>query len=159
MVIVMRWVILASLMFWLGGFTFYTAIVVPLGTEQIGGAEQGFITREVTQRINIAAAIALCLLLVERFLTAEPSRVRWYARWALWLVLVGCQVGLFVLHGWLDSYLEVQTHHIRQRPTFYQWHRVYLWLHTVQWLLALVDVGLLLAGWRAADRRVSREAQ
>jgi len=155
MPLVWRWGVLASLMMWLGGFTFYTAIVVPLGTEQLGAIGQGFITREVTRRINILASIALVVLLLDQCLTADPSRVRRWTRLGLWLLMVAAQVGLFVLHGWLDSYLDPQTQHIEQRPTFYQWHRLYLWLHTGQWLVALVEIGLLLRAWRAADRAAS----
>ena len=147
-----RWAVLASLMMWVGGFTFYTAIVVPLGTEQLGGIAQGFITREVTRRINIAATVALVALLLDHGLTTDPSRARRWARLGLWLVLATLQMALFLLHGWLDSYLDPETQHIEQRPTFYQWHRLYLWLHTAQWLGALVEIALLLAAWRAADR-------
>jgi Na+-driven multidrug efflux pump len=147
-----RWVVLATLMMWVGGFTFYTAIVVPLGTEQLGGIAQGFITREVTRRINVAAAVALVALLADYWLTADPSRARRWVRLGLWLVLAMLQAALFVLHGWLDSYLDLETQHIEQRPAFYQWHRLYLWLHTAQWFGALVEIALLLAAWRAADR-------
>jgi Na+-driven multidrug efflux pump len=151
-----RWVVLATLMMWVGGFTFYTAIVVPLGTEQLGGIGQGFITREVTRRINIAASIALVALLLDQWVTADPLRARRWGRLGLWLLLAGSQVALFVLHGWLDSYLDPETQHIEQRPSFYQWHRLYLWLHTGQWFVALFEIGLMLAAWRAADRAVPR---
>ena len=147
-----RWMVLASLMMWVGGFTFYTAIVVPLGTEQLGAIGQGFITREVTQRINVAASVALALLLMDQFVTADPNRIRSRVRLLLWLLLAAAQVGLFLLHRWLDSYLDPQMQHIEARPTFYQWHRLYLWLHTGQWLVALIEIALMLMAWQAADR-------
>ncbi|MFQ3594379.1 MAG: hypothetical protein SNJ82_14470 [Gemmataceae bacterium] len=147
-----RWGVLAALMMWVGGFTFYTAIVVPLGTEQLGAIGQGFITREVAIRINIIASITIALLLIDQLLTADPSRLRRGLRLTLWLLLVAAQLGLFLLHGWLDSYLDLQTQQIEARPSFYQWHRLYLWLHTGQWVVALVEIALLLAAWQAADR-------
>ena len=57
-----RFSVIAALMFWQGGFTFYAAVVVPIGQENLGHEEQGFITREVTNYLNLAGAAALLLL-------------------------------------------------------------------------------------------------
>jgi hypothetical protein len=139
--------------FWVGGFLFYTSIVVPIGTDQLGRVGQGFITREVTRAINVSAAVALTLLLAETWLTADPGVRRRWARRGLWLGMALCQAALFYLHPMLDGYLDVETASIRQRPTFYQLHRVYLWTHTAQFALAVIELGLMLAAWRAADVR------
>src|SRR5437899_2231150 len=54
-----RFTVLIALMFWQGGFTFYAAVVVPIGQEELGSHEsQGFITRGVTNYQNRAGAIA-----------------------------------------------------------------------------------------------------
>jgi hypothetical protein len=65
MILLGRFIVMTAFVFWLGGFTFYISIVVPLGTEQLGAIGQGFITREVTKSINISATIALALALAE----------------------------------------------------------------------------------------------
>ena len=35
-----RFLVLAAFAFWVGGFTFYAAVVVPTGTEVLGGAAE-----------------------------------------------------------------------------------------------------------------------
>src|SRR5262245_3867703 len=90
-----RFVVLAAFVFWVGGFTFYTAIVVPIGTGQLTALGQGFITRDVTQRINIAASVALGLMLLDLAVTSGL----WRTRLVLWLVMAACQAGLFWLHA------------------------------------------------------------
>ena len=63
LILVRRFLVLAALMFWQGGFTFYAAVVVPIGTAQLGGAtEQGFITRHVAWYLNLVGAVALGFL-------------------------------------------------------------------------------------------------
>src|SRR5215216_1596688 len=101
--IVARYLAVAALMFWLGGFTFYAGVVVPAGTKVLqSGREQGFITREVTGWLNVAGAAGLGLLAAEQLAGRDPSRSRWWWRAALLAVMAACQVWLFVLHGELD---------------------------------------------------------
>ena len=131
---VWRFAVLAAFVFWLGGFTFYISVVVPIGTEVLGTAlDQGFITRHVARAINRAAAVSLALLLADLFATPGHRR----SRLALWLVMAGCQAALFWLHPILDAHMDPETWSVRGRGDFYQLHRAYLWLHTVQWLAAL----------------------
>lgn len=155
----LRYVVLATVIFWLGGFTFYTSIVVPIGTTQLGRDGQGFITREVTRSINAAAVVALAALLVDLSLTADPSPARRWWRRGLWLWMAACQVALYWLHARLDTYLDPATHGVTARPTFYQLHRLYLWLHTVQWLAMLAELMLMLLAWRAEDAKASRDRE
>jgi hypothetical protein len=64
MVIVLRRVlVLGALLFWQGGFTFYGAVVVHVGQDVLGSHRmQGFVTRRVTNYLNLAGAVALPLL-------------------------------------------------------------------------------------------------
>ncbi|MGL4553745.1 MAG: hypothetical protein ACRC33_21490, partial [Gemmataceae bacterium] len=87
MTVLWRYAVLAAVVFWLGGFTFYISVVVPAGTAQLGAVGQGFITREVTKAINVAAAAALALWLVESWRTPDPSRARRRARLGLVLAM------------------------------------------------------------------------
>ncbi|MBY0230552.1 MAG: hypothetical protein K2W96_14805 [Gemmataceae bacterium] len=140
---VWRYLVMAAFVFWLGGVTFYMAVVVPIGTEVLeSGRRQGFITRRVTGAINLAAAAALALLLLD--LLASPGRRRW--RVGLWLVMAACQAALFWLHGVLDAHLDPSDLSVADQPAFWQRHRVYLWLHTAQWLAALGFLWLLTNG-------------
>ena len=42
---------------WWGGLSFYALFVVPIGTEIVGGFEQGFITQRVTNWLNAIGVI------------------------------------------------------------------------------------------------------
>ncbi len=154
MVLVRRFLVLVALMFWLGGFTFYASIVVPVGTRVLGNSSrrQGFITREVTRQLNVSAAVALAVLALELLPLGDPSRTRWWGRLAFWLVMAGCQAGLFALHPHLDRFLKERGGIVLDPEAFRPWHRLYLWLHTVQWGAAVLFCILVLAGWRAGDR-------
>lgn len=138
-----RYLVMAAFIFWLGGFTFYASIVVPAGTEILGVTQQGFITQQVTSSLNVAGAVALGLLLVDLFVT--PGAVRW--RVGFWVVMAACQVALFWLHARLSSHMVVDTFSVRARPEFKPLHRLYLWLHTAQWLASLIYLGVLMMVW------------
>ena len=82
MILARRYLVLAALLFWQGGFTFYAVVVVPVGQEVLGShKEQGFITREVTKYLNWAGAIALVPLAWDLAATRERTvltrRLRW----------------------------------------------------------------------------------
>ena len=148
-----RYLTLIALMFWLGGFTFYASIVVPIGMDAMKGSalRQGFITRRVATELNLTAVVALAVLLAEVCLTADPSRRRWW-RLGLWAVMVLCQVALFFGHAYLDARLQVKGMLILDPETFRPVHRLYLWTHTVQWGAGLVFVWLMLRAWAGEDR-------
>ena len=147
-----RYLTLIALMFWLGGFTFYASVVVPVGTAVLkSDLRQGFITRRVTFYLNLVAATALVVLFAEVLLTADPSRRRW-VRLGLWAVMAVCQVGLFVGHSYLDDRLQPKGMLILDSETFRPVHRLYLWTHTVQWGAGLIFIGLMLRAWMKEDQ-------
>jgi hypothetical protein len=154
--LVRRFLVIGALMFWQGGFVFYAAIVVPIGTELLGSAkEQGFLTRRVAQQMNLAGAVALLPLAWDVVAARDPSAIR---RWARFGTCAGMLAALFVLlwlHPQLDRLLSPDSEpvrHIHDRPAFRLRHRWYLWIITVQWGLALVYLGMTLWSWRALDR-------
>ena len=70
-----RFLVLVALMFWLGGFTFYASVVVPVGQRELGShLEQGFITRQVTNYLNLSGAVALVVLAWDVAASRESSR-------------------------------------------------------------------------------------
>ena len=153
MVTLRRYLTVIALMFWLGGFTFYASVVVPVGTSVLkSDLRQGFITRRVTFYLNLVAVVALMVLLVEAFLTADPSRRRRWARFALWGLMALCQVALYFGHAYLDDQLQARGMLVLDRETFRPAHRLYLWTHTVQWGAGLVYIGLTLRAWMREDQ-------
>jgi hypothetical protein len=154
-----RYLVVIALMFWQGGFTFYAAVVVPIGTEVLGSTlRQGFITREVTRYINISAVAALALLAWDMLAGRDPSRLRRWARAGVWVFMVLCQALLFALHPYLAGMMQVKGRIIHDPETFHDIHRVYLWTHTIQWGAGLVFLALMLSAWReeAGGRQPSR---
>jgi hypothetical protein len=144
-----RYLVIIGLMFWQGGFTFYAAVVVPIGTEVLGSiSRQGFITREVTRFVNVAGAAGLVLLAWDVIAGTDPCRLRRRARSGLWFVMALSQALLFVLHPYLDERMQSKGRIIHDLETFHSIHRVYLWTHTVQWGAGLVFLALMLRAWQ-----------
>src|SRR5262245_13630283 len=107
MTVVRRWLLLWALMFWQGGFTFYGGVVVPVGSDVLGSErEQGFITRKVTNYLNLAGAVALAVWGwdLSAIRGASPGGRR--LRWAIWAGLVLSLVVLVWLHPRLDELLD-----------------------------------------------------
>src|SRR5262249_50137002 len=88
MTIVRRFLVLLTLLFWQGGFTFYAAVVVPIGTQVLGStAEQGRITRRVTPYLNLSGVAGLVFLGWDIGAGRDPLRRRRRLRWLTWLLL------------------------------------------------------------------------
>jgi hypothetical protein len=151
MQLVRRFVLLCLLMFWIGGFTFYAAVVVPIGTEVLGSPlDQGWITRRVTFWLNVAGVFALAAWAWDLAAEAAPTRLLGATRWLLWLFIAAMLVALFILHPQMDTLLNVERERVLDRALFRTLHRVYLWVSTVQWGAALV---LILATVHTWNRR------
>jgi hypothetical protein len=152
MTTVRRFVVLATWLFWQGGFTFYASVVVPIGTNYLRSAlEQGFITRRVTFYLNLAGAAAVVTLAWDILTTQDPSAWRRRLRWLLWALVAGMLAALAWLHPQLDELMNPTTVTVREPPYFRGLHRWYLWISTVQWAAGLASLLLLLVAWRGAD--------
>src|SRR5947209_2556962 len=98
-IIVRRLLVLAALMFWQGGFTFYGAVVIPIGSRILRShMEQGVITRSVTDYLNAAGAAVLLLWAWDIFSAGDTARWRRRLRWTLWLLLLLTLTILIWLH-------------------------------------------------------------
>jgi hypothetical protein len=148
-----RLLVLMVLMFWQGGFTFYAAVVVPVGQEELGShLQQGFITRQVTNYLNLSGATALVVLALDVSVSRDRSRARRWARWAAWTGMVVTLLALVWLHQQLEQLLNIELRELANPKAFRAGHRWYLWLSTIQWAFALVYAVLALQAWRAEDR-------
>jgi hypothetical protein len=146
-----RFAVLYALLFWQGGFLFYASIVVPIGTDELGALRQGFITRRVAQNLNLAGVIVLALLVTELW-PPEPAR-RQFARALLWLGMALAQGALFVFHARLSHLLNLDEKTVIDHAAFRTEHKIYLWISTVQWALAVGFLLLTPGAWSARDRR------
>ncbi len=149
-----RFLVLYALLFWQGGFLFYSSIVVPIGTDELGALQQGFITRRVTHNLNLVGTVALIVLASELLSPGHP--LRRLTRASLWFGMVLAQVGLFHYHARLDTLLRPEEMTVIDPGAFRPAHRIYLWISTVQWGLALGFLLLTPGAWRAQDYRSHR---
>jgi hypothetical protein len=151
-----RMFVLQLLLVWQGGFLFYTAVVVPTGTQVLGSAAaQGVITTRVTDWLNVLGAVSLLAMAWDLNYTDDSSARRLAARWWLWGVALACQLLLLFLHQVLVAFMDPARTRVLIRPPFYPVHRMYLWASTVLWAACLLWVWLTIAAWRADDRRGS----
>lgn len=141
---------LAALAFWQGGFSFYAAVVVPLAEHVLSSPiEQGFITRRVTNYLNLAGAIALVVLL--RDMSVARSNAR--ARGIIWCAMAATLLILVFLHPRVDQFLDAEATYVLDHTKFYVAHQCYLIVSALQWFCSLAFVVLTLQAWRAEDVR------
>ena len=144
-----RFLTLVAFAFWQGGFAFYTAVVVPTGTDVLGSAAaQGFITRQVAFWMNVAGAVAVPVLLWDAAATRPFRR----SRIALTIFLAAGLIALALLHPRLDAMLDPVKECVLDRRAFMPMHRAYLWISTAQWAVGVFYLLLTPWSWRKMDR-------
>jgi hypothetical protein len=154
MTILRRFLLLMALMFWLGGFTFHAAVVIHIGNDVLSShLEQGYITGSAANYLNLAGAVALVLWGLDIAVTRDSSIVRRRVRWGLWLILLLSLGVLAWLHVRLDELLSADFFEILDPPRFYDLHRWYLHISTVQWGGGLILTLATLLAWRSEDIR------
>lgn len=122
---------------WWGGFSFYAGRVVFIGHQVLKSKiRQGFITERVTAELNCFGVAALALVGLE--LLASKLATRRKPVWIAWAVTAAATLALFLLHAKLAGMLDFSTREVADDARFYDWHRVYLWTATVQWLAGAV---------------------
>lgn len=126
------WVLLAI---WFGGFTFYAAVVVPIGSRLIGTTEQGFITQRVTVWLNLIGCLTILMLAFDWWLSGEFRRSR-LNRAILVILVISC-LALILIHQSLGRLIDVDTMTIQSPRRFYRIHQAYLWCSVAQWFASL----------------------
>lgn len=140
-----HYLVLLLLAFSFGGFTFYAAVVVPIGGDVFDATAQGFVTRRVTRVLNVAHLITLAALVWEGVQGRDARSPVANRSFALGLTVMGvCLLVLWFLHPQLDGLLEDPTFSVIEPDRFYQLHRVYLWGSTIHWLATLTVAWLFI---------------
>ncbi len=141
-----RFIVATTTGLWLGGFTFYSAVVIHVGAELLGDHRPvGFITQEVTHWLNMAGGVALASLLWNLLATAQGQpRLRRWTVWATWGTMAAALAALVGLHVMIDGYLDRDSQTILDYHKFLWLHRAYLAIATAQWSAGLLHVWCLL---------------
>lgn len=142
-----RFLVIQALMLWQGGFLFYTAVVVPIGTDEHGAFGQGVVTRHVTDWMNLFGAGTLAVLAWDQWVNGDGRASR-RMRWGLWVILAAGLGMLAVLHGQIEPYIDSSMSY----QEFYRLHRAYLIVATVQWVAAVGYVAVMLRAWATGPR-------
>ncbi|MGY8769614.1 MAG: hypothetical protein ACKVH8_14450 [Pirellulales bacterium] len=140
-----QYVTLLSIVLWLGGFTFYAACVVRVGSFVVGGTEQGYVTQLVTNALQSIAVVMLCLVLVDICLYARTNlKAVTLLRIIGWLVMAVSTAILFVVHAQMDALLNVSTMESPEDSLFSPLHQRYQFVITFYWFASMFELGLLL---------------
>jgi hypothetical protein len=145
-----RLLLLWLFMFWQGGFLFYSAIVVSIGSDVQGSDfAQGLITRRVTTALNLTGLAVLLVWTLDLFAERDTRLKRRLAVWVFLVVTLGV---LAWLHPRMDALIDLEHERLRDGSLFRNLHRWYLRVCTVQWIASVVFTFWTLQNWRAADR-------
>ncbi len=114
---------------WWGGLSFYAIVVVPIGTEQIGSVEQGFITQKVTLWHNVITILFVLALSIDAFCRKKR------ASWVVVVLLATITVALLIAHSMLSSQMNFQEKSVPNH--FYSQHAIYLWITAAEWFVGM----------------------
>lgn len=142
---------------WFGGFTFYAAVVVPIGTDILESARaQGEITQRVVNFLHMLGLVAVALMYAEHrwyrapcpTQDAGPGTARQLNLGIICTLFISC-LALITIKHFLDGLIEPTQSSIRvtDRDRFYLIHQVYLLTSTAQWLLHWFWLILLARFW------------
>lgn len=149
----MLWLVLFA--FWQGGFMFYGAIVVPVGAQVLGSdSMQGFVTRSVTNYLNVAGVLTLVVWGCEMSLAGDESKMRIRVRCLLLLLMAFLLALLGWLHTELDKYLDLEQQQVLEHTNFTRLHSWYLIISTLLWILSLVFTGFTMSAWHHVSSKV-----
>jgi hypothetical protein len=151
MLLLVRFAAMAGMAVWFGGFTFYSAIVIPELHEQLGGLEAGAITGRVSNPLNAfgSAAVAAWWIMAACERGLGPRWARW-GRTLLLATTTAILIGLVALHPVLDARLESGS-----MEGFYPLHQIYLIASSAQWGINLALIAVTLWIWQGPNRHLT----
>ena len=154
-----RFLVIAAIAFWLGGFTFYSGVAIPMGVEVLGTHRAvGFITERVTNWLNVAGVCALAIFAWNMALGWRASgKALRYTLLITWLVMVAIEIELISLHPVMDRLLTTQpVREILDEDRFDLLHHVYLISTTVQWFFGMIHVWCICVMWKQPAVRAAQ---
>ena len=156
-----RLLVIAAVAWWLGGFTFYAGVAIPMGVEVLGSHKAvGFVTERVTNWLNFGGVIALAIFLWNMAVSRHAGG-KWTRRTMLltWIIMAVIEVELILLHPRMDRLITTHPHRmILDDDKFDLFHHVYLISTTVQWALGALHVWCVCLSWVIADKLGRRES-
>ena len=148
-----RFLLMQAFLWWQGGFVFYAAVVVPIGTEELGSAmAQGAITQRVTVWLNILGLVWHALMLWDILADRTPRSRRAEVLVASFLGLLA----LIILHRLMDRFFVDGLIRPADAKLFRTLHISYLWVSTLHWLLGLVALWMTLGAWMGKPGSLAR---
>ena len=143
----LRFACVAGMALWVGGFTFYGGVVVPILHEELDRLQAGGITRRVTDALNVVGAVTVATWWLAALVEGPPGPA-WARRARLGLLAATTMLlaGQVVLHAEMDFRLDAGAGGLRG---FYPLHRAYLVISTAQWLVNLAILAASLVLWSA----------
>lgn len=161
LLLVRRILVVAAYAFWIGGLTFYGAVVIPISTRVVGGHTlQGLVTQQVTRAVNLLAVPALAVLLWNLLAEFGPlSRFRRAALLATWCLMLGTQVALVSMHAKLGAMVDQEARLVLERPRFDVLHERYIKLTAAQHVTSVAHLALVLLAWRKFDGAPSESSE
>lgn len=145
---VRRFLFVIAVAFWIGGFMFYGGVVIDVGATVLGShLKQGFVTQQVTNRLNVAGIVALPIILWNAVATRKHrGRVVRFLLFATWVVMAAVQIELLALHPCMDRLLDAKARMILDDDRFYSFHIAYLTSSTVLWAAGMIHVWCVVSG-------------
>jgi hypothetical protein len=144
-----RFLVIVATAFWLGGFSFYGGVVIHIAHQVlVSHVTVGFVTRRVTNWLNVSGGVALVLILWNLAAEWRSTSTRLRATLAAsWLLMAVTLAVLFALHPVMDRVLDPDAQAVLLRRRFRSLHQVYLAVSTVQWAAGLIHLWCLMVAW------------
>jgi len=129
---------------WFGGFTIYTAFVVKVGSRVVGGLEQGYITQQVTDTLQVFAAIMIVAVALDIAVHwRRTNRLMRTLQSVAWMFMLGSLVGLVIVHSQMDELLDLATFARPDHGPFRPLHQRYQLISTILWFATLAYIALM----------------
>lgn len=145
-----RLLVIAVIAWWLGGFTFYAGVAVPVGMQVLGSHRTvGFVTERVTNWLNVGGVVALFILFGNTVISWRISG-KWVRNTLIitWPLMAAIEVELILLHPVMDRLLTAHPYRmILDEDRFEFLHHVYLISSSVQWGIGLLHVWCICLAW------------
>ena len=138
--IFLRTAVISLLCVWFGGFIFYSSFVIAAAHAVLRDhAIVGMITQKVTVTLNNCGFLAVIFLGVDAF--QQKAKILGKA---LLLFLFLSLISLVIIHAQMDTFIDTKAQEVTEWGPFYNRHRIYLIISTVQFIAILTYIPMML---------------